>query len=391
MFVGTLIPMISERLRASFAARLAAFFLAVLFFAFFSKEMLRGVHAASGGTEHEGELLAHACAWSVWLGLMWMTFALRARLLPRVGERPLTRIFVEVSLCLAYAQISVDAPLRLVSHFFGPPPGPGGLSIEVFRPMMFLRGVAMYSLVSLVRAVVAAERRRRRSETEARELAIQREGLQRRLDAARLATLRAQLHPHFLFNALHAIGGLILQEDPRTAQRALASLSSLLRRSLEHADGHLGTLDQEVAMLRKYVELEQLRFGERLKVTFDVPSDLGASMVPTLLLMPLVQNAVAHGLEPKPGGGKVTISARRADESLVLEVVDDGIGRARAAERSSSSTGTGLITTSERLRALYGDQASLSVEDVQPSGTHLTVTLPISDAPAPMVLTENAA
>ncbi len=191
------------------------------------------------------------------------------------------------------------------------------------------------------------------------------------LAEARLDALRGQLQPHFLFNSLNMIGGLI-HENPDKADTMLVALSDLLRRSLETSTTPETPLAEETAFLRRYLELMQARFEDRLEFSIELAPDAAEALVPSMILQPIVENALKHGLLPKVGGGTVTIGARRHGAEVVLTVADDGIGFAPAAPPESG--GLGLANTRARLRALYGKRAALTVR--HDGGTTVTITLP---------------
>src|SRR2546423_12618031 len=151
--------------------------------------------------------------------------------------------------------------------------------------------------------------------------------LQRELVEARLEALRMQLNPHFLFNTLHAVSALI-HENPEGADRVVARLSELLRLSLDQSKPQEVPLHEEMAFLDRYLEIEQTRFADRLKVERQVPPDVERALVPYLILQPLVENAIRHGIEPREDRGNIIIAARRSDGMLQLRITDNGAGLA---------------------------------------------------------------
>jgi two-component system LytT family sensor kinase len=186
---------------------------------------------------------------------------------------------------------------------------------------------------------------------------------------AQLAALRAQLHPHFLFNALNAISELV-HRDPALADRLLLRLADLLRRVLAAGDVHEVTLAEELAFSRAYLEIQEALMGDRLVVDYDVPDALAHARVPSLLLQPLLENAIRHGLAARRAGGRLRIAARAAGPVLEVEVVDDGAG-SEAAPRD----GIGLANTRARLATLYGDAGRLEAGPANP-GFRARVLLP---------------
>jgi LytS/YehU family sensor histidine kinase len=189
------------------------------------------------------------------------------------------------------------------------------------------------------------------------------------LAKARLEALQMQLQPHFLFNSLNAIAALI-HKDPDAADEMVAALSDFLRLTLENRTAQELPLRRELEFVERYLAIEKVRFGERLQFVIDTPSDTLLALVPALVLQPLVENAVRHGLEPKMGGGSLTITARRSDEELVLTVEDNGAGF----HGKTPSEGIGLVNTRARLGELYGDAARLEMRNGD--GVEVRITLP---------------
>jgi sensor histidine kinase YesM len=190
---------------------------------------------------------------------------------------------------------------------------------------------------------------------------------------AQLQSLQAQIEPHMLFNTLANLQGLIAIDPPR-AQQMLDLLIQYLRATLTSSRAGSNTLEQEFAQMEAYLGLMQIRMGERLSYSFDLPPALRAHEVPPMLLQPLVENAIAHGLEPKIEGGHVTVGAVLRDGALALTVQDNG--RGPDAGPGKKGTHVGLANTRERLRALYGDSATLTLEAAQPAGALARITLP---------------
>lgn len=194
---------------------------------------------------------------------------------------------------------------------------------------------------------------------------------QRHANEARLRLLETQLEPHMLFNTLANLRALIAA-DPTRAQQMLDHMIAYLRSTLNASRSTTHTLQDEFDRLRDYLELMAIRMGPRLAFTLDLPPDLAAQPVPALLLQPLVENAIKHGLEPKVEGGRITVSARREHGQLVLDVVDTGVGPGDVA----SAKGFGLAQIRERLATLYGPAAAMEFVANRPDGTRATVRFP---------------
>ena len=188
---------------------------------------------------------------------------------------------------------------------------------------------------------------------------------------ARLNLLHAQVEPHFLYNTL-ASAQYLTRSDPAQADRMLGHLIHYLRHSLPTTDDALSTLGDELERTRAYLEIMKLRMGPRLSLQIDVPDALRAVSLPPMMLQTLVENAIKHGLEPKPGGGTVWILARHDEDRVSITIADDGRGFSDA----SGGTGIGLKNVRERLRLIYGSAASLAVVGNAPEGVASTITVP---------------
>ncbi|MHB1073479.1 MAG: sensor histidine kinase [Gemmatimonadaceae bacterium] len=205
--------------------------------------------------------------------------------------------------------------------------------------------------------------------------------LQHQATRAHLHALQLQIRPHFLFNTLQAIATLI-PRAPESAVHMTLRLSELLRRTLHPPREQAVPLAEELDMARAYLEIEQFRFGDRLRVRWEVAPEAARCTVPDFLLQPLVENAIRHGIEPRRSGGEVAIAARVDGTRLVLCVEDDGVGMPAA---GVGREGVGLSTTRERLRTLYGAAHDFRMERRAPRGTRVTIQLPAGEpgVPAP--------
>ena len=201
--------------------------------------------------------------------------------------------------------------------------------------------------------------------------------LESRLAQARLEGLRMQLQPHFLFNTLHAISAL-MHRDVEAADRMLARLSDLLRLTLDGAHTPEVPLRQELDFLDAYLEIQQTRFQDRLTIVRDVDPAALDALVPNLLLQPLVENAIRHGIAVRAAGGRVEISARRENGAVRLSVRDDGPGLPPG---GAGPGGVGLANTRARLEQLYGDAQSLALANDPSGGLRVTVLAPYRTAP----------
>ncbi|HEV2568984.1 sensor histidine kinase [Sphingomonas sp.] len=202
------------------------------------------------------------------------------------------------------------------------------------------------------------------------------EARQREREAQMLA-LRFQLNPHFLFNTLNAISSLVVSGRPRDAESMIDRLSSFLRGSLAADPDRLVTVEEEFEMLENYLEIESVRFGDRLAPSISLPDDLGDAQVPPFLLQPLVENAVKYAVAPSRMPVMIGIAAREKDRRLELEVSDTGAGDAA----SGSSTGVGLANVRERLRLSFGAQGEMAVHRDE-SGFRVVLGMPLVRRPA---------
>jgi sensor histidine kinase YesM len=198
------------------------------------------------------------------------------------------------------------------------------------------------------------------------------ESLKRQVVEARMAAMQAQIEPHFLFNTLASIDHLI-ETDPPRASKMQKNLISLLRASMPALREGGSTLGRELAVVRPYLEILKVRMEDRLQTEVNISEGLHSAEFPPMMLQSLVENAIKHGLEPKPEGGALQVSAEIAHGKLVVAVADTGVGFGRAA---TAGTGVGLENIRERLKLLFGTAAELQIAENQPTGTRVTIVVP---------------
>ena len=203
-----------------------------------------------------------------------------------------------------------------------------------------------------------------------RERELRASQLEASLAAARLQLLTMQLQPHFLFNTLNTISELI-HESPAAAERMIGGLGLLLRESLDASLKDSVALARELELLQRYVDIQQVRFGDRLAVTVTADDAVRRALVPTLLLQPLVENSIKHGIAARRQAGRIAIGAERRDDRLIIEIEDDGTGF-----DVDAPSGVGLGNTRARLLALYGSHQSLQVTPSAHGGTLVRITIP---------------
>lgn len=251
-----------------------------------------------------------------------------------------------------------------------------------FWRFRWIQTIFVYWIVLGLGAGVQAFLGLRDKERRAGELELGAERLRTQLARAQLDTLRGQLNPHFLFNALHSVGGLVRAGEEQLAIKTLTAIGDLLRATLEYGDQGEVTLDEELRVAERYLEIERIRLGERLVLEIDAQPGIGGARVPALLLLPLVENAVRHGIAPLLEGGHVRVQARREGPSLILEVEDDGVGfppEVLAKQEASATAGRksiGLENTRGRLLGLYGDTQHFELTNREPRGAGVRVVLP---------------
>jgi two-component system, LytTR family, sensor kinase len=232
----------------------------------------------------------------------------------------------------------------------------------------FLREVCL----AIGRRLEAAEREKENIERARREAQ-----LVKQLVEAELRALRAQINPHFLFNSLNSVAALIAA-DPRAAEEMIIRLAKIFRHVLTYHDRPFSSVNEEISFLETYLEIEKVRFGERLQVRFDVQEAVAQLSVPTLILQPLVENSIKHGLGPKVGENQLTIRARKQTDYLELTVEDNGVGASAPRKLSGrNSNGLGLRNVEERLQTVYHGNARFSFESEPRTGSRAQILIPI--------------
>lgn len=197
---------------------------------------------------------------------------------------------------------------------------------------------------------------------------------------AQLKMLRYQLNPHFLFNTLNAISTLILDNRNQAANSAVTGLSQFLRYSLDQDPMKKVTVAQEVEALNLYLDIEKMRFGARLTLEFAIDASASTLLMPSLVLQPLIENAIKYAVSPREAGGKIRIGAHATGGTLHLEVADDGPGLIDAT-RLANGRGVGIRNTRERLQVLYGERGTVTVSNTEP-GLRVSLTLPAEQGAA---------
>ncbi|HEU5134090.1 MAG TPA: histidine kinase [Steroidobacteraceae bacterium] len=238
----------------------------------------------------------------------------------------------------------------------------------LYQVVMFL---IAYALILVITYLVDSRDRVARQMTETARL-------NEELSKSQLAALRRQMEPHFMFNTLNSIAGLVRDHRNDAAVSMIVGLSEFLRRASEDSHRSQVTLAEEVEYLQRYVDIQQIRFGERLRVSVDIPADLLEARVPGLLLQPLVENAIKHGIATRVVGGNIRVSGARRGSGICLRVYNDG--PAFAEDRQTDGAGVGLANLRTRLQILHGDAAELQMKRAGTDGVEVVVTLPLQEA-----------
>jgi two-component system, LytTR family, sensor kinase len=309
--------------------------------------------------------------WNVWAACTPLVIALAKRF-PLTGPRfashiathtvtsfmmallgSVTAYFLSRGLLGLLFRMTDPGALRLLSTFTV-----SVLSMSFTGVLTYWLVVGLYQSVHFYQAAMERQTRAAQLETQ--------------LSHAELENLKSQLHPHFLFNSLHTIG-VLMQEDVDAASHLLVSLGDLLRMALERRENEI-TLQSELEFVSKYLEIEQTRFHDRLKVHMDVPTDLLGIYVPSLALQPLVENAIKHGISVDSAAGRLEIAAQRNNGRVSLRVRDDGPGPAPG---SRLRFGVGLNNVQSRLKQLYGEESSLELTRGDGRGCEAIITIPL--------------
>jgi two-component system LytT family sensor kinase len=302
--------------------------------------------------------------WYAWAALFPVVMSLARRFpleSPRLA-RGLAAHFAG-AICMTVLHPCLEAILIWIIRGFSDP-----LMLIVSRLMKMApfwlcsEGCVVYGLMLIAGHAILYQSRLRAEELRASRLEAQ-------LAQAQLSALKMQLHPHFLFNTLHSISAL-LHEDVEAADRMVARLGDFLRLTLENSDSHEVTLEQELQFLRCYLDIELTRFQDRLRVEFEIAPGTLDALTPNLILQPLVENAIRHGIAHRIEPGRVEIRSQRHGDRLRIEVRDDGPGFA------SNTPGIGLTNTRARLERLYGSGYVLQLSNGTQNGAIVTLEIP---------------
>jgi two-component system sensor histidine kinase AlgZ len=314
-------------------------------------------------------VFAHICVFTVCVALA-VSFAnalLPARVAALAERSRAALVLIRSAVLLAGVAVGVEAGLALLRAIGLPASAlPGRTALY---GLGFVFGYLAEGLTFLFKGL----------ELRAAEGELQAEQARREAAEARLAALQARTNPHFLFNSLNAIAGLV-SIDPERAERAIESLSESMRYALESTRTARVPLAREIDAVRAHLELERLRYGERLHASLDLEPGLESLAVPPLCLQPVVENAIVHGIARREGGGHLSVSGRREGARLLLRVDDDGPGPLGSPH---AGTGTALADLRDRLRLLYADEASLTVAGRPAGGCRVELRIPLEPKGSP--------
>jgi len=311
----------------------------------------------------------------------WLPWALATPLVIELARR---QPFVQGALLRsATAHLAAFAALCMVAEAWSawlritfnpwrhaPPPTFVNTWISALTDQMLMFTIAYALILTITYVVDAREKMSRQMIETAR--------LNEELSRAQLAALRRQMDPHFMFNTLNSIAGLVRDQRSSAAVAMIVGLSEFLRRA--SADSHRAqvTLAEEVEYLQRYVDIQKVRFGDRLRVSLDIPADLLNASVPSLLLQPLVENAIKHGISKRVSGGEIRVAGARHDGALRLTVYNDGPWVPADLEAAPDGVGLGNLRT--RLKILHGDRSELRLQPAEEGGVEVVVTLPFEEA-----------
>ncbi|MGC2400866.1 MAG: histidine kinase [Acidobacteriaceae bacterium] len=278
---------------------------------------------------------------------------------------------IAISLVLAAWSTALDKTLDPYGNAF-----PAGPFVHVWLDRFYnsiLASLVLYATILAASYVLDSKARLAHQQTETARLNEQ-------LSKAQLDALRRQIEPHFLFNSLNSIAGLVREQRNDAAVGMIAALSDLLRRALKDSTRQQVPLGQELEFTQKYLHLQKTRFVERLQFTVDVPRELLPAQVPTLILQLMVENAIKHGISRRAQGGTIRIAASRVDDRLTMSVYNDG----PAVKWESINSGIGMANMKTRLESLYGDGFALKMQNhdaggKDPGGVEVSVSLPFRE------------
>lgn len=327
------------------------------------------------------EVLGWLTCYYAWLLLSLPVFVLEARVPLGLGRRLRNLpILAATGVAFAWAAYQINAVLSVALHSVFRQQQP--LHVAWLIPAReFALELALYAFTVTAAAIYRNLYELRQKERLAARLALEKSQLEASLHQAQLETLRMRLNPHFLFNCLQNISTLSLQQ-PAVAAQMLVQLGNLLRSALKQSSEPESTLSEELGLTRAYLDIEQMRFADRFSILTDIDPATQNALVPALLLQPIVENAIQHGLRHTRGNSVISISSRRGGNILTLTIRDNGTGIG-SRSLAEIEMGTGLGSTCERLARMYPSQHTFSIRDLPEGGTEVAIDLPFHLIPSP--------
>jgi hypothetical protein len=317
----------------------------------------------------------------VTLLISWLPWALATPLVLRLGRRypptqlkPLSIWIRHIAACvfIGFVFSAWTAALEVLLNPWAKVPGPG--SFLQILSMRFYNGLlacsVLYSSILMVAYLLESRELLAHQQTEAARLNEQ-------LVKAQLSALRRQIEPHFFFNTLNSVACLVREKRNDAAVTMIVELSDFMRRVLEDSNRQQVPLEEELEFTRKYLDIQKVRFVDRLQCSVDVPSELLLAQVPALILQPMVENAIKHGIAKRAQGGAVNILASRSNGMLTLSVYNDGPSLPARGEKIPS--GIGISNMRTRLQSLYGDNFKLNMQNQGSAGVEVSVSVPFKE------------
>ncbi len=315
------------------------------------------------------------------LVLAWLPLAVSTPLVLRLGRkyppvrlRPFSTWLVHLAFCCAICLCAAawTAGLEKLLNPWMSSSGPGPF-VHLWLYKFYsglLSYLVLYASILAIHSVLESREQLARHQTETARLNEQ-------LSKEQLNALRRQIEPHFLFNTLNGIAGLVREGRTEAAVSMIAALSDFLRRVVQDSSRQEVPLEEEMQFILRYLDIQKMRFAERLQLSVNVPRELLPAQVPSLILQPMVENAIKHGIAKRAQGGAIRITAARSNGMLCLKVYNDGPNL--APESESSQSGIGISNVRDRLKALYGDAFELSMRNQEPCGVETSVSIPFRE------------
>jgi two-component system, LytTR family, sensor kinase len=327
-------------------------------------------------THHSGLLLfvTEFVSWLPWVIATPLVIRLaRRRPMVRPTAVPTAVVHLAAFVIISLIAAAWCALLQILLNPWDHPQRPGPF-VDVWGKSLLYQGLTfifVYALILATTYVVDSRESAARQRTETARL-------NQELSRAQLAALRRQVEPHFMFNALNSIAGLVRDQSNDAAVRMIVGLSEFLRRASQDSHRSQVTLAEEVEYLQRYLDIQKVRFADRLHVSVDIPAELLQAQVPNLLLQPLVENAIKHGIGKRIAGGEIRVAGARRNGNLCLSIYNDG--PSLPADWQSTHSGIGIGNLRTRLEILHGSEFELQLRNADAGGVEVSVTLPLRNA-----------